>query len=56
MSDNEKTTDNEDEITMIDRRTGEETKCNIYDLVNLIKIVFPDKEEQKELLRQMFRD
>lgn len=43
-----------DEIVMTDRCTGKEIKCNIYDLVHFIETVFPDKEEQKELLRAMF--
>ena len=45
-----------DEIVLIDRMTGKRQTCNINDLCRLIKTVFPDKEEQKELLREMFRN
>ena len=41
---------------MTNRETGEKKKCNINDFCNLIKTFFPDREEQKELLRQIFRD
>ena len=47
---------NENEIVMTDRETGQENKCNIDDFCHLIKTIFPDKEEQKELLQQIFRD
>ena len=44
-----------DDIIMVDRMTGKKQKCNINDLCSLIKTIFPDKEEQKELLQEMFR-
>ena len=47
---------NENEIVMTNRYTGKEYKCNIDDFCHMIQTVFPDKEEQKELLQQMFRD
>lgn len=47
---------NKTEITMVDRRTGKEVKCDAEDLCHLIETVFPDKEEQKELLQAMLRD
>lgn len=45
---------NENEITLIDRYTGEEQSVNLDDFVHLIQTVFPDREEQKELLQMMF--
>lgn len=47
---------NENEMVMTNRYTGEMSKCNIEDFCNTIKLLFPDKEEQKALLIEMFRD
>ena len=47
---------NQNEMVMTDRYTGEEKKCNINDFCNLIKTIFPDREEQKELLQQIFNN
>lgn len=46
----------EKEMVLEDRRTGYKSKCNIEDFCNMIKTIFPDKEEQKQLLMEMFRD
>lgn len=47
---------NENEMVMTDRYTGEHKKCNIDDFCNHIKMIFPDRQEQKELLQQIFRN
>ena len=47
---------NQSEMVMTNRYTGEEEKCDIDDFCNMIKTIFPDREEQKELLQQIFRD
>jgi len=48
--------DNDYEMVMQDRVTGVHIKINIDDFVHMIKTVFPDKEEQMSLLKQIFRD
>lgn len=43
-------------ITATHRITGKEVEWDLNDLCDLIKLVFPDREEQKKLLQEMFRD
>lgn len=47
---------NENEIILKNRYTGVESKCDLNAFVHMIKTVFPDKKEQKELLERMFQD
>ena len=44
------------EMIMTNKDTGKEQKCSIDDFCKLIKTVFPDREVQKELLQQIFKD
>jgi hypothetical protein len=44
------------EIVMQNRVTGIHCKANINEFVNIIKTIFPDRREQKQLLIQMFRN
>lgn len=47
---------NENEIVLTDRITGYKSKCNIEKFCNFIKKIYPDKEEQKQLLIDLLRD
>ena len=47
--------DKRNEILLTDRFTGVHQKTNLHDIVKLIQIAFPKKEEQKQLMREMFQ-
>lgn len=44
------------ELLMTDRETGVHQKAKVEDIANIIKTVFPDRNEQKELLKAMFAE
>ena len=45
----------DDEVALVNRYTGEVQKCKAKTFCNFIKGVFPDEEEQKELLYQIIK-
>ena len=45
----------DDEVALVNHYTGEVQKCKAKTFCNFIKGVFPDEEEQKELLCQIIK-
>ena len=48
--------DREKEMIMTHRITGKKVKCTVGDFCDLIETLWPDKEEQKKVLQEIFRD
>lgn len=46
---------NENEMVMTDKYTGEKKKCKVDDFCNLIKMIYPDRKDQKKFLQEIFR-
>lgn len=45
----------QDYIVVTNKETGKKSICDVNVFCNLIKTVFPDREDQKELLQNIFQ-